>query len=127
MRLRLLIDDNSFGGRDVFDDIRVARQLGSDGAALAPLDLELAAAVLSEYGTVTFIDDPTGQIEELFEQTPTGVAIVTVERVELLDDRAEIELSLWCGSLCGVYITYGAVPTADGWEITGPVGPIAVS
>jgi hypothetical protein len=125
--LRLLIDDNSFGGRDVFDDIRVARQLGSDGAALAPLDLELAAAVLSEYGTVTFIDDPTGQIEELFEQTPTGVAIVTVERVELLDDRAEIELSLWCGSLCGVYITYGAVPTADGWEITGPVGPIAVS
>lgn len=125
--LRILTDDNTFGGRDVFDDIRVARYLGSDGSVLAPLDLELAADVLSEYGTVTFVDDPTRHIEELFDQTPTGVAIVTVERLELLDDRAEIELSLWCGSLCGIYITYGAVPAADGWEITGPIGPIAVS
>ncbi len=111
----------------MFDDIRVARYLGSDGSVLAPLDLEFAADVLSEYGTVTFVDDPTRHIEELFDQTPTGVAIVTVERLELLDDRAEIELSLWCGSLCGIYITYGAVPSADGWEITGPIGPIAVS
>ena len=125
--LQLLTDDNTFGGEDVFDDIRIANHLGSDGTALAPLDLELAAAVLSEYGTVTFIADPFAHIEELSEGAPTGVAIVAVERIELLDDRAEIELSLWCGSLCGVYITYGAVPSTDGWEITGPIGPIAVS
>ena len=125
--LRLITDDNTFGGQDVFDDIRVARHLGSDGSLLAPLDLELAAAVLAEYGTVTFIDGPRNRIEALFDQTPTGIAIVTVERLELLDDSAEIELSLWCGSLCGIYITYGAVPAADGWEITGPIGPIAVS
>lgn len=125
--LRLVTDDNTFGGEDVFDDIRVARHLGSDRTALAPLDLELAAAVLSEYGTVTFIDDPAGQIEALFDASPAGIAIVKVERIELLDDHAEIELSLWCGSLCGVYITYGAVPSEDGWEITGPIGPIAVS
>lgn len=125
--VRLLTDDNTFGGMDVFEDIRVARHLGSDGTPLAPLDLELVATALSEHGTVIFIDDPDAQTEALFESSPAGIAIVAVERIELLDDRAEIELSLWCGSLCGVYITYGAVPSDDGWEITGPVGPIAVS
>ncbi len=124
---RLLTVDNSFGGADVFSDIRVARSIGSNGDALAPLELEMIADTLSELGSVRFIDDADTEINVLFDAPPPGVAIVVVQRIDLLDDHAELELRLWCGSLCGVFLTYEAVPTDGGWEITGTTGPIAVS
>ncbi len=55
------------------------------------------------------------------------MAVVSVEDILLLDDRAEVELRLWCGSLCGVFLTYQAVPDDNGWNIVGTVGPIAMS
>ncbi len=125
--LRLVTVDNSFGGADVFDDIRVARTVGSDGSPLAPLDLELVSGTLSDFGTVLFIDDADTEITALFDESPPAVAIVAVERIDLLDDRAEIEMRLWCGSLCGVFLTYEAAPVEGGWEITGTTGPIAMS
>lgn len=125
--LRLTTIDNSFNSEDPFDDLRVSRTLRSDGSALRPLDLEMISSALQPLGTVQFIDDPTAEERTLFDNTPTGVAVLAVQRVDILDDRAEIELTLWCGSLCGVYLTYEAVPADDGWEIVGTVGPIAVS
>ncbi len=41
--------------------------------------------------------------------------------------QAEVELHLWCGSLCGVYLTYAAEQVDGQWVITGIVGPIAMS
>ncbi len=125
---RLLTVDNGFGGVDVFDDIRVADVIGSDpDQPLQGLDLELIAATLSELGEVRFVDDADAEIEVLFEESPAGVAVVSVENILLLDDRAEVELRLWCGSLCGVFLTYQAVPDDGGWNIVGTVGPIAMS
>jgi hypothetical protein len=125
---RLLTVDNGFGGVDVFDDIRVADLIGSDpDQPLQGLDLELIAATLSELGKVRFVDDADAEIEVLFEESPAGVAVVSVEDVLLLDDRAEVELRLWCGSLCGVFLTYQAVPLDGGWNIVGTIGPIAMS
>ncbi len=57
----------------------------------------------------------------------SGVAVVAVERVEVLGEQAEVELRLWCGSLCGVFLTYKAARAAGGWTITGTTGPGAVS
>lgn len=125
--LRLVTVDNSFGGADVFDDFRLARTVGADGSPLAPLDLELIADTLSDLGTVRFINDADAEIAALFDESPQGVAVVAVQRIDLLDDRAELELRLWCGSLCGVFLTYEAAPTDGGWEITGTIGPIAIS
>ena len=125
---RLLTVDNGFGGVDVFDDIRVADVIGADpDQPLQSLDLELIAATLSELGTVRFVDDADAEIGVLFEESPAGVAVVSVEDILLLDDRAEVELRLWCGSLCGVFLTYQAVPLDGGWNIVGTVGPIAMS
>ncbi len=125
---RLLTVDNGFGGVDVFDDIRVADVIGSDpDQPLQGLDLELIAATLSELGEVRFVDDADAEIEVLFEESPAGVAVVSVENILLLDDRAEVELRLWCGSLCAVFLTYQAVPDDGGWNIVGTVGPIAMS
>ena len=125
---RLLLVDNGFGGVDVFDDIRVATVIGSDPARpLQGLDLELIAEISSELGAVSFIASADTEVEELFDESPAGVAVVSVEDVLLLDDRAEVELRLWCGSLCGVFLTYEAVPDDGGWNIVGTTGPIAIS
>ena len=43
--------------------------------------------------------------------------LVSVDRILLLDDRAEVELRYWCGSLCAVFLTYEAVPDHNGWTI----------
>ena len=73
---RLLTLDNGFGGADVFDDIRVASVIGNDpGSPLQGLDLELIAATLSEIGTVHFIDGTDAEIEALFANSPSGLAV----------------------------------------------------
>lgn len=125
--VRIIGLDNSFGASDVFDDIRVARFVGSSQTPLEPLDLEIIAAALDGMRSVRFMDDANAEIQALLDQTPEGVAVVVVERLDLLDDRAEVELHMWCGSLCGVFLTYEATPSGDGWEIIGTTGPIAVS
>ena len=125
---QLLTVDNSFGGVDVFADIRVAAVIGADpDQPLQGLDLEMIAAALSELGAVSYVDDAEAEIKALFEAPLTGVAVVSVERILILDDRAEVELRLWCGSLCGVFLTYEAAPQDGGLDITGITGPIAMS
>ncbi len=102
--------------------------IGSDpGQPLQGLDLELISAALSELGAVRFVDDADAEIEALFEESPPGVAVVSVERILLLDDRAEVELRYWCGSVCTVFLTYEAVPDGNGWNIVGTIGPISMA
>jgi hypothetical protein len=125
---RLLTVDNGFGGVDVFDDIRVAAVIGSDpGQPLQGLALDLIDEALSELGAVRYIDNADTESEALFDESPAGVAVVSVDRILLLDDRAEVELRYWCGSLCAVFLTYEAVPSDNGWNIVGTIGPIAMS
>ena len=74
-----------------------------------------------------YVDDPDGLEAKLFDDTPPGVAVITIVALRLGAAEAEVELKLWCGSLCAVYLTY-AVEQVDGqWVITGIVGPIAMS
>jgi heat shock protein HslJ len=125
---RLLTVDNGFGGADVFDDIRIATVIGADpGQPLQFLDLEMIAVAVEQLGTVHYIDDADTEINTLLEESPAGVAVVSVERLVILDDRAEVEMRLWCGSLCGVFLTYEAEPQNGGWHITGTTGPTAMS
>ncbi|MDH3308468.1 MAG: hypothetical protein OEO77_13240, partial [Acidimicrobiia bacterium] len=125
---RLLTVDNSFGGADVFDDIRIATVIGADpDQPLQFLDLEMIAVAVSELGTVQYIDDADSEIKALLEESPDGVAVVSVEQVAILDDRALVEMRLWCGSLCGVFLTYEAESQNGGWNIIGTTGPIVMS
>ena len=79
---RLLTVDNGFGGVDVFDDVRVAAVIGSDPThPLQGLDLELITAALSELGAVRYIDNADTESEALFEDSPAGVAVVSVDRI----------------------------------------------
>ena len=125
--LRLSTVDNQFADPDIFDEIWVASTVTSDNSLLDPLDLELIAGSLSDHAQVRFIDDSITEIDALFADAPSGLAAVAFERIELLDSRAELEMRLWCGPMCVVFLTYEAVPDGDGWEIVGTVGGIAVS
>jgi hypothetical protein len=132
---RLLTVDNMFSADDPFDDIQVATVIGGDvDQPLSGLELEMIAAAIQDLGSVQFIEDAGAVRQALFEASqpevavsPDQVAVVSIDRVLLLDDRAEVEMSLWCGSLCGVYLTYEAVPQDGMWDITGIIGPVAVS
>lgn len=128
---RLLTVDHSFGP-DVsppFSDVRVASTAGGTGGIpLAPLTLEMIASAVQDTGaTVQFVDDSRAMIDDLFDGATPGVAVLTVGSLRMDGDRAEVEMQLWCGSLCGVYLTYEAIQSDDGWTITDTVGPIALS
>ncbi len=128
---QLLTVDHGFGvgNPPPFTDVHVGNALGGPaGTPLDPLQLERIAAVVNETGaTVQYVDDPDGLAAKLFDSAPTGVAVITIDALHLGTAQAEVELHLWCGSLCGIYLTYAAERVDGQWVITGIVGPIAMS
>jgi hypothetical protein len=128
---QILTVDHSFGQGvpPPFDDVRVADALGgAGGPPLTDLQRELIAEAVQTTGaTVQFTDNPQGMTDDLFDQDLPGVAVLTIDALEVESGRAEVGMSLWCGSLCGVYLTYEAIESDEGWTITGPIGPIALS
>lgn len=126
---RLVTVDNSFGGGgNPFQRVEVAGVIGGDPTKpLQPLGLELIAEALQASAEVTFVPDVDAAIDQLFDASPSGVAVVSIEALRIDRSRAEIDMRLWCGSLCGVFLTYEAELTDVGWAILGTTGPIAVS
>lgn len=127
---QLLTVDHGFGDAPPpFTAVHVSNAYGGPaGTPLEPLQLERIAAVVNETGaTVQYVDDPDGLAAKLFDDTPQGVAVITIDALQLGAAQAEVELHLWCGSLCGVYLTYTAEQVDGKWVITGIVGPIAMS
>ncbi len=125
---RLVTRDNSFGGSDPFDEVEVAEVIGADPSRpLQPLTRELIAVAIEPTARVVFIADADAAIGRLFDKMTQGVAVVSVDDVRIDGNTAETDMRLWCGSLCGVFLTYEATLTERGWEIVGTTGPIAVS
>ena len=112
-----------------FTDVHIGDALGGPGGTpLEPLQRERIAAAVNETGaTVQYVDDPNALTEKLFDDPPPGVAVITFDALDLEPDGAVVELHLWCGSLCAVFVSY-EVSSVDGeWTITGLAGPIAMS
>lgn len=126
---RLVTVDNSFGpDADPFDGIEVASVIGGDtGQRLEPAAFDQIDAALQGSATVAFIDDADSRIAELFDQNTLDVAVVSIDDMRVDGSAAELDMRLWCGSVCGVFLTYEAELTDGGWEIVGTAGPIAVS
>jgi hypothetical protein len=76
---------------------------------------------------VDCIPDAKAAIDRYFDGTSELVAVISVDDLRIEGERAEIDLALWCGSLCGTWLTYEAKLGPDGWEILGTTGPIAIS
>ena len=115
--------DNSFGGRVVFDHLSI-------GATVDPPTETTLSAIEARLdgARIEAVDDPDALISTLVDEPPAlGHAVVVIDAVRLSGHDAEVDLHLWCGTLCGVFLTYGATFDGTAWTITGPIGPVAVS
>lgn len=100
-----------------------------DGVGRTLTDGERSAIeeVVSNYGSVQWIADPGDYRTDDLRPTVEGAAIVGVGEPVFDQQAALVPVSLWCGGLCGTWLTY-RVEVVDGtWVVTGVDGPIAIS
>ena len=127
--LRLVTIDHSFA-RDVFpfDTVVVSSQMATTpDRPLVPLALELVAADLRPDVAVTFTEVPDVEIADFAARSAGRVAVVRIDDIRIDGTRAELDASMWCGTTCGVFLTYAAELAGGTWNITGPTGPVAAA
>lgn len=127
--VRLVTADNGFGpGTSPFELVNVSAFIDDDPEQpLEPGAKDSINTALRDSAEVTFVNDAESTIEDLFSQNATEVAVTTIQDLRIDNGQAELDMNLWCGSLCGVILTYEAQLSDSGWEILGTVGPIAMS
>ena len=127
--VQLVTVDNGFGpGTSPFDLVNVSALIGGDPERpLEPSAEDSIRAALSDSAEVVFVTDAGSMIADLFAGDATGITVASIEDLRIDDGRAELDMNLWCGSLCGVFLTYEAQLSDAGWQILGTVGPIAMS
>lgn len=129
--------DNTFGGEPVFDQFLVLDHTDpgaggtGDGAPARPLtDRERSAieGALNGLGEVTWIEDADEWRTEDLVPVLRGSVILGVGEPESIDDDSYlVPVSLWCGGLCGTWLTY-RVDLVDGvWAVVEIVGPVMIS
>ena len=135
---QLISVDNTFGGGPppfsqflLLDAIDPAAGSGEAiDAAVRPLttsERSAIGAVVSPFGPVQWIDDAEEYRTENLRPTVEGAVIIGVGEPVLDEDGALVPVSLWCGGLCGTWLTYRVELADGGWAVTGIKGPIAIS
>jgi len=95
-----------------------------------PLTSEEQAAIefaLGAYGPVRWIDDPADWRTDDLLPSIEGAVILGVGEPILNGDTALVPVSLWCGGLCGTWLTYRLDLVDGAWTVTGIEGPISIS
>jgi hypothetical protein len=92
-------------------------------------DAEMRAIedAVSEYGTVRWIDDPAQWRTPDLTPAVEGAAILGVGEPVVEGQSGLVPVSMWCGGLCGTWLTYRLDLTNTVWIVTGIEGPIAIS
>lgn len=136
--LQVVTVDHTFGQTPPpFSDYLVQSSLdpaagsGVDSTtSIRPLTEAERAAIeeaLSALGSVQFIDDPDEWRTSDLRPTVEGGVILGVGPPDIDGDTALVPVSMWCGGLCGTWLTYRIERSADAWTVTGIEGPIVVS
>jgi hypothetical protein len=125
---QLVTVDHTFGdGPPPFTDYLVQTSLDEGGRALTDDERSSIEAALSSLGEVQWIDDPDEFRTDDLRPTVEGGVILGVGEPEIDGDAALVPVSLWCGGLCGTWLTYQVEVVDGGWTVTGIEGPIAIS
>jgi hypothetical protein len=92
-------------------------------------DAEMRAIddAVSEHGTVRWIDNSAEWQTPDLTPTVEGAAILGVGEPVVEDHSGLVPVSMWCGGLCGTWLTYRLDLTNTAWMVTGIEGPIAIS
>ena len=124
--MHLLRNDTTFGEGYVFPKVLVVDHL-KDGASLTFDQMAALSTAVSNLSEVEFIGDPNDFITDDLRPTIDGAAIISLGPVTIDGHDATIDMEMWCGGLCGIWLTYALEVGDAGWEVLGTVGPIAVS
>ncbi len=95
--------------------------------SLTETELAAIGAAMDDLGTVEFIDDPDEWRTEDLTPAVEGSVILGVGEPTIDGNSALVPVSLWCGGLCGTWLTYRVELTDGTWTVTGIEGPVAVS
>ena len=133
----LVAEDNSFGPGHVFTELLVLERIdpaagtaigsATPGRALTPDERDAIERSLAGLGTVRWIEDPAEHRTEDLMPIPVGAAIVGVGEVVFDDAGALVPVSLWCGGLCGIWLTYRIRLVGGEWTVVGPEGPVSIA
>ena len=85
------------------------------------------AAVVEPLGPHRFIADAEAWRTDDLEPRIPGSVIIGVGEPELGAGTALAPVSLWCGGLCGTWLTYRVDRAEGAWTVTRTEGPVAVS
>ena len=138
---RLVTKDHTFGGSSSpFEHVYVVdgavedagNPMEGDGEPGAPFSDEVKGGLKEELGglpPIDFVSDPDSVRlgTDKMEGVKNEGVIITLSPIARDGDRVEVPNSLWCGGLCGQWLTYVVELKGDGWEVTGTTGPSAIS
>ncbi len=135
---QLISTDHGFGdGPPPFTEYLV--QSGTDpgagspppeGATSRPLTEAERAAIataVADYGPLQWIADPADWQTVDLRPTIDGAAIIGVGEPTFAEGTALVPVSMWCGSVCGIWVTYRIELREGVWTVIGTEGPIAIS
>ncbi len=124
--MHLLTNDTTFAPGHVFGVVLVVDHL-KDGTALTGVQIDALTTEISDLSEVRFIPDQNDFITDDLRPTIDGAAIITLGAPDIDGNEATIDMEMWCGGLCGIWLTYALEIGEAGWEVLGTVGPIAIS
>jgi hypothetical protein len=138
---RLVIRDNTFGGgSSPFDHLFIVDgaipnagdAMNGEQTPVRPFPdevkrgLEDALADLPEIDFVADADSVRLGPNGLDGVEDNGV-IIALAPIEGSGDKVKVQNSLWCGGLCGQWLTYIVEFEGEKWTVTGHTGPWAIS
>ena len=94
---------------------------------LTDAEREAVEQAVTEYGVVRWIDDPSDWVTPDLVPTIEGAAILGVGEPVIETDTGLVPVSMWCGGVCGIWLTYRLDLVDAVWVVTDIEGPIAVS
>lgn len=138
---RLVTKDHTFGGSSSpFEHVYVVDgavedagdPMEGDGEPGPPFSDEVKEGLKEELGglpPIDFVSDP--DYVRLGTDKMDGVknegVIITLSPIARDGDKVEVPNSLWCGGLCGQWLTYVVELRSGDWEVTGTTGTSAIS
>ena len=135
--LQLVTVDHTFGeGPPPFTDYLILSDIdpnaGADGTAhlrrpLSPDERSAIETAVTPLGKVTWIDEAEDWITDDLGNVLEGSVIVGVGEPTIEGTSALVPVSLWCGGLCGTWLTYQVEWSDGAWRVAGITGPVAIS
>ena len=130
--------DNTFGPEYRFSRILILDRLDphagdamnqdQSGQSLTEEQRQAIIAAVDHLGPIEFINDRSHFVrEDVLEPVIPGSVIITLAPAEFDDEGAKVGANLWCGGVCGLWLTYRVVEGPDGWTTAGREGTWAIS